>query len=266
MKIFFHHNKFLRKSYSENAANLATTMATLLVAFVVGSSYLFGVFALPSQALATDSQIAAVGFGLEKAADQANLTTSESLGSRVGSILKVVFNILGIVFLLVVVVAGLMWMTAAGNEDIIRKSKQAIVAASIGFIIVALSGTLVEYFTTKARIAPTPPPSSPSDGEIRDIDTGECQKDEDCGEGMVCTKTINDTGRCLDLNTFGACITDRCPRYFSCTNNVKANECSGYFVEGERCNQEEMGLECCNNTDCEILYECVNYNCQPMGY
>ncbi len=226
MKNFFHHNKFLRKSYSENAANLATTMATLLVAFVVGSSYLFGVFALPSQALATDSQIAAVGFGLEKAANQANLTTNESLGSRVGSVLKVVFNILGIVFLLVVVVAGLMWMTAAGNEDIIRKSKQAIVAASIGFIVVFLSGTIVQYFTETARETSMP--------KIKNVDADpikiSCTSNDDCDEGYLCS-----SGECITPNDLilGACINaNDC----SCSE-LLAKDCSqGYqFIENSIC-------------------------------
>ncbi len=245
MKKLFSYNKFLKKNYSKNAASLATTMATLLVAFVVGGSYLFGFLAFPSPSLAQSKQIAAVGFGLEKAAGQADLVTNKTLGARIGSALKVVFNALGVVFLLVVVVAGLMWMTAAGNEETIRKSKQAIVAATIGFILVSLSGTLAEYFTLKSSSAPMPI-SKPSDAEIRK--TGQCQTNNDCAEGELC---VNNS--CSDINQelFGACINLN-----PCTCSItQVKNCTGsdyYFIEGES--------DCSSTVVQNAIISCKNEN------
>ncbi len=180
----------------------STTMATILVAIVAMSGSLF---LFTHQALATSGeqkQIAAVGFGLEKAAKQAEILTEQSLGERTGTIIKIIFNALGVIFLLLMVTAGFFWMTAGGNEEVIRKSKQTIVAAVVGFIVVTISWNAINFFaeTAKNKLnAPVDEASYECNLDSCEAAGGTCMGDDECmgatiscldytcgGEGMVC--------------------------------------------------------------------------------
>ena len=67
-----------------------------------------------------------------------------SLGNIIGTVLATV----GTVFLVLTVAAGIMWMTAAGNEEKISKAKKILVGAVIGLII-AMTAYTITYFVTK---------------------------------------------------------------------------------------------------------------------
>ena len=72
----------------------------------------------------------------------------ESLETSVANIISAVLTIVGTIFLILTVVAGIMWMTAAGNEERIAKAKKIIVAATIGLFVV-MSAYTITYFVTK---------------------------------------------------------------------------------------------------------------------
>jgi uncharacterized membrane protein len=75
----------------------------------------------------------------------AGYNTTKTDAQFIGSILKVVLGLLGIVFLALTIYAGILWMTAAGNEDQVKKAKSIIVAAVIGLAI-TLSGYAISEF------------------------------------------------------------------------------------------------------------------------
>ncbi len=81
------------------------------------------------------------GFG-KKLNDVAGSYATQSCSSdnclveRVGSIIQIALSLLGIVFLILMLIAGFNWMTAAGEEERITKSKDTIRAAIIGLLIV----------------------------------------------------------------------------------------------------------------------------------
>ncbi len=52
------------------------------------------------------------------------------------SVIKVLLGFLGIIAVLIVLYAGFLWMTAAGNDDKISKAKAMLSAGIIGLIIV----------------------------------------------------------------------------------------------------------------------------------
>ena len=58
------------------------------------------------------------------------------LAGIVGSIIGILLSFIGIVFFILMLAAGIMWMTARGNEDQEKKARELIFAAIIGMIIV----------------------------------------------------------------------------------------------------------------------------------
>ena len=84
--------------------------------------------------------------------------TEYSLSQTVGSIIKSVLGILGVLFFVLTFYAGYLWMTASGNEDNIEKAKSIITAATIGLAIIVMAysiTTLVLTSTQKAVTTPT---------------------------------------------------------------------------------------------------------------
>jgi hypothetical protein len=82
------------------------------------------------------AEIPKVKDGLETAAGGTGLIHSTNIPELTGKILGSVLGFTGTIFFVLVVYAGLMWMTAAGNEDSIAKAKKILIAAIIGLIIV----------------------------------------------------------------------------------------------------------------------------------
>ena len=93
---------------------------------------------------------------------------SFSLGMVIAFVLQAVLSLLGIIFLVIIVFAGYRWMTAAGNEESIKKAQEAIKRAIIGLIIV-LMAYAITYFVFKqlpfeggTGTTTTPPPGGGS--------------------------------------------------------------------------------------------------------
>lgn len=95
----------------------------------------------------TSSLVLAQGFGgdkLQNIAQKANLDT-DPLDTRVGSIIAGILGLLGTVFLVLTIYAGVLWMTASGEEAKIEKAKDILKAAIIGLAIV-MSAYTITYF------------------------------------------------------------------------------------------------------------------------
>lgn len=74
-------------------------------------------------------------FGLDATAQNAQYQET-NIYSVMSSVISVVLSLTGIVFLAVMLYAGLRWMTAQGNEEFAAKAKEAMFAAIIGLILV----------------------------------------------------------------------------------------------------------------------------------
>ena len=88
---------------------------------------------------------------IEKQTEQeaAFLTMSGIRGASVGEIASAVIKgflgLLGIIFIILMVYAGYLWMTAAGNEDDVKKAKDLIEAAVIGLIIIVAAYSITHF-------------------------------------------------------------------------------------------------------------------------
>lgn len=73
--------------------------------------------------------------------------------------IQTLLSVLGVVFLVLLIYGGFLWMTARGNDQQVEESKEVIFSSVIGLIIV-LSAYAVSYFVIKNLTSGVLSPSS----------------------------------------------------------------------------------------------------------
>ncbi|PLX20310.1 hypothetical protein C0584_06215 [Candidatus Parcubacteria bacterium] len=71
--------------------------------------------------------------------------TSQTIESILGKVILALLSVLGIIFLILLIYAGFLWMTASGNESKVDKARSIMITSVIGLIIV-LSAYSISYF------------------------------------------------------------------------------------------------------------------------
>ncbi len=102
-------------------------------------------------------------------AGRGTFNTEQDLGQVIGTIISVLIGFLGIIFLVLTVYAGFLWMTAAGNEKQVGKAKNILVTAVIGLVI-TLSAYTISTFVVGQLTDVSTGTSSSGDDEIIDYD------------------------------------------------------------------------------------------------
>jgi len=74
--------------------------------------------------------------------------TGSTLSETVGKIIKAVLGFLGTIFLALTVYAGVLWMTAAGNEEKVTKAMGILKTSVIGLIIIVAAYSIT-YFVVE---------------------------------------------------------------------------------------------------------------------
>ena len=81
--------------------------------------------------------------------DQAFLEASGlgtvNLAVTISLIIKIILGFLGVIFVILLIYAGFMWMTSAGNEEKISKAKKTMITSIIGLAII-LSAYIITIF------------------------------------------------------------------------------------------------------------------------
>jgi hypothetical protein len=77
-----------------------------------------------------------------------------TLAATIGTVVKAALSMIGILFMLLIIYAGFLWMTARGEEAKVEKAQDIIRAAVIGLIIV-LAAYSITNFIVPALIART---------------------------------------------------------------------------------------------------------------
>ena len=81
--------------------------------------------------------------------DKSGLETTSKEGGDLGAIManliSAFFGLLGIIFLVLIILAGFNWMTAQGDEAKVKSAKDTIRAAIIGLLIVVAAYSIT-YF------------------------------------------------------------------------------------------------------------------------
>jgi len=75
--------------------------------------------------------------------------TPASFSKTIAELIKVALQFLGIIFLVLILYAGFLWLTSAGSEDKISKAKKIMTAAVIGLAIVLAAYTITYFVIDK---------------------------------------------------------------------------------------------------------------------
>jgi len=120
-------------------------------------SIIFSLLVIPLIKIqATDA--ASIRYGLTEAGTQAGSlkspgsSASTALAEEAGRIVGTILAFLGIIFLVLMIAGGIMWMTAGGNDSKVGTARSLIVAAIIGLIIV-LSAYAITTFVADNLLA-----------------------------------------------------------------------------------------------------------------
>lgn len=105
---------------------------TVLVA-VIFAFFAFAPDVFAQQEIGLDETAAAAGF------------QQQNLAIIIGRIIAAFLGVLGVVFLVLVIYAGWLFMTAAGNDERVAKAKKVLTSAIIGLIIVLSSYAITAF-------------------------------------------------------------------------------------------------------------------------
>lgn len=104
-------------------------------------TFVLGLLFLPALAFGQSDSLASVG---------ANSSLSDTpLPVIIGNLINVFLGLLGVVFLVLVIYGGFIWMTAGGDESKVERAKQTLIRAVIGLII-TLSAYAITAFIFNA--------------------------------------------------------------------------------------------------------------------
>lgn len=71
-----------------------------------------------------------------------NTSTEISAAMIVGLVLRTLIGLLGLVFIVLIILAGFKWMRASGNEEDVKKANQSIKEAIIGLVLTLSAWTI----------------------------------------------------------------------------------------------------------------------------
>ena len=92
------------------------------------------------------SLIAAPNIGINYAANTGLVAANETDPRQMAvDIVKYLMTFLGIIAVVIILLGGFKWMTAAGNEDKVAEAKKLIIAGIIGLIIVLCAYAIVNF-------------------------------------------------------------------------------------------------------------------------
>jgi len=130
--------------------------------FLLGFVLLFMSFGLLvyAQPQTTTAQANLACDGLSPITDGGDCVTNASepdISTTIKSILNILSIVAGVIAVVMVMVAGLRFITSQGDSGKISSARSAVIYAIVGLVIVALSQIIVQFVIEKT----TPPPETP---------------------------------------------------------------------------------------------------------
>jgi len=94
--------------------------------------------------------------GLEKTAGkveafgpQISSFDNNFLQNKTGQVIGIVLSFVGVLFFILMIYAGILWMTAQGNEQQVKKARDLLINAIIGLIIVLAAYAITSFIGTE---------------------------------------------------------------------------------------------------------------------
>ncbi|MDP3986127.1 MAG: hypothetical protein Q8P77_01690 [Candidatus Veblenbacteria bacterium] len=100
-------------------------------------------YGLPAAALAQVGDLS--NLGLNEFSANTNLGTNIELISSIARIINILLGFLGVIAVILVLLGGFKWMTAAGNEDKISEAKKLMGAGVVGLVIILAAYAIAAF-------------------------------------------------------------------------------------------------------------------------
>lgn len=125
---------------------------TILIKMVVGFSLLTSSLAIAPTAFAEDT-VPATKTTIDNLDTLERIVTGEEprvygrdrVGIALAGIMQAVLSLVGVTLIVLIVYAGILWMTARGNDEQIDRARKYIANAIIGLIIVLMAYTITIF-------------------------------------------------------------------------------------------------------------------------
>lgn len=95
--------------------------------------------------------------GLDTTSGQAGYsTTTRAIMPEIviAKVIQMILSLVGVIFLVLMIYAGITWMTAAGNDQKVEKAKNILTESTIGLVIV-MAAYAITYFVSNYFSAST---------------------------------------------------------------------------------------------------------------
>jgi len=92
--------------------------------------------------------------GLEQSVKEVDAYNTQTIDdnfiqSKVGQVISIILSFVGVLFFILMIYAGILWMTAQGNEQQVAKAKDLLINATIGLIITLAAYAITSFIGTE---------------------------------------------------------------------------------------------------------------------
>lgn len=84
-------------------------------------------------------------YGATDSATKMGLKIDSDLVSTIGNLIGVIFSFVSVIFFILIIYAGILWMTARGNDQQTDKAKQIIIGAVAGIILIVGAYSITNF-------------------------------------------------------------------------------------------------------------------------
>lgn len=113
---------------------LKTTLLSVLALAIVGAGTL--ALAMPTHASSIKVNPGDIGY---------NPTVTNASSSTLSKVMNTVYILAGMVAVLIIVIAGIMFVTSNGDSNRVSTAKQAILAALIGLVFIIFAFAITQF-------------------------------------------------------------------------------------------------------------------------
>lgn len=118
---------------------------------ILTSFFIAGFFSMSPVLAVEDSS-----YGLDASANEVDAYATQVatpddnfISTKAGTIIGIVLSFVGVLFLLLMIFAGLTWMTAQGSQEKVTKAKDLMINAIIGLIVVLAAYAITTFIGTR---------------------------------------------------------------------------------------------------------------------
>lgn len=114
---------------------------TIICAFFSLAILIGGVFPTQAALIDTDNENEQTSSFVQ----EAGFDTSYTVGGVISMVIEGFLSLLGIIFIILILIAGYKWMTAGGNEEKIKEAKSQFKHAAVGLAIIIMAYAITHF-------------------------------------------------------------------------------------------------------------------------